>query len=337
MADVTKKIVLDFAAKENSIKKIQSTLSKLSDVGFSSDELNNQIAALSEINEIQDNITMLSKINTDEAKKATEELKKQLDARLKIINTIEDEPQEEIVTKQLFSFEDRKQISNIFTRGFESIIESAWTDLKEIFKSAWSELSNILSYSLLTDSSIRNLKMQYGFSSSEAYGFEQAKAMLGIQSDEDLYYMNPTQQRLFSEAFTKYSNKYSELYDSGFFTDLQEYQVEMNEFMQDIQLEVVQFFMNNKDTIMIALKFIMELAKAIISVTGAIVNFFGGTGRSSSQIAATQSDILRSSTVSTSNVVNNLSIDNKFTINNGNAETQNVIENAIKNATAAFS
>ena len=157
-----------------------------------------------------------------------------------------------------------QSIGSAFLKGVEKLIGDALE-----------EMDNMLNYSLLTDSSVRDLKFSYGFSDAQAYGFDKALGALGI-SEEDLMYMNPQQSQMFRDAFTKYTEKYSQLSDSGFFEKMLEYNVEMNEFKEDLKLQVVEFFMNNKETIKTALNVGMKFMDIGIKAFGWIIKYFSG-------------------------------------------------------------
>ena len=176
----------------------------------------------------------------------------------------------------------------------------------------------------LSNAETRDLAFTYGFSGSQAYGFTKAKDIMGIESDEDLMYLTGAQSQKFQELMSKYSEKYSELYDSGFFDEYEEYQYEMKEFREEITMEVVKFFMDNKDTIKDGMRAIMKLTEFVLNALSWLVNFLGGS-RSESQIAATTNDIINS--YATSNNKNtNVTIDNTF--NNVAKEDQSWLANA---------
>lgn len=146
--------------------------------------------------------------------------------------------------------------------------------LENVLADALDEMDELLRYSLMTDSEVRERKFTYGFSSAQAYGFDKALSMLNI-SEDDLMYMNPQQSEKFREAFTKYTDKYNQLADSGFFEKQLEYQIEMNEFKEDMKLEVVGFLMENKDLIKDVLTFGMQFMEIGIKAFGWLINSFG--------------------------------------------------------------
>lgn len=219
---------------------------------------------------------------------------------------------------------DAKQIGADLAKGLASFIDDFTNAVKNTFKDAWEELENILNFSRLSNAETRDLAFTYGFSGSQAYGFTKAKDIMGIQSDEDLMYLTGAQSQKFQELMSKYSEKYSELYDSGFFDEYEEYQYEMKEFREEITMEVVKFFMDNKDTIKEGMRAIMKLTEFVLNALSWLVNFLGGS-RSESQIAATTNDIINS--YATSNNKNtNVTIDNTF--NNVAKEDQSWLANA---------
>lgn len=229
------------------------------------------------------------KINADTAsvKQASADLKK----------TFEEDLDFKLDGKEIY-----KNIKNALNEGtdkFTSVI-------KKLFSDAWKELGNILKYSQLTDTSVREMKLGYGLSDSQAYGYSKALEVTGISSLEDLMYANEQQRSLFEQAFEKYSDRYSDLYDSGFFSTLQEYQVEMNEFKEDLKLQVVEFFVDNKDVIKGGMIALMKLSEITLDILNKIGSLFGSSKSSS---LAMSSDSVRNyqSTKST-----NISIDNTY-------------------------
>lgn len=204
--------------------------------------------------------------------------------------------------------------SKLFSGDFDSlndILTSALKSLGSLLASGFDELENILNFSQLSDANTRDLMMRYGFSNSEAYGYEKAMGALGFKSEEDLMYANQQELELFRKSFEKYSGKYNELYNSGMFDSMQEFNTQMQEFKEDVKLEVVTFFMNNQDTIRAAMKGIISLAEFAITALGKIVQWLNPDARTSdSQKAANTASII--SNYSNINSGTNVSIDNTF-------------------------
>ena len=204
--------------------------------------------------------------------------------------------------------------SKLFSGDFDSlndILASALESLGSLLASGFDELENILNFSQLSDANTRDLMMRYGFSNSEAYGYTKAMGALGFESEEDLMYADQQELELFRKSFEKYSGKYNELYNSGMFDSMQEFNTQMEEFKEDVKLEVVDFFMNNQDTIRAAMKGIISLAEFAISALGKIVQWLNPDARmSDSQKAANTASII--SNYSNINSGTNVSIDNTF-------------------------
>lgn len=215
-----------------------------------------------------------------------------------------------------------KKIGEELGKSLKGFLDLAWKDLQNIFKEAWKELGNMIDYSRLSNAETRELAFQYGFSGSQAYGYKQAMGMMGFKSQEDLMYATPEEASKFQELMSKYTEKYSQLYDSGFFEEYRDFQIEMQDFKQEMTMEVVKFFMENKDLIKTGMRAIMELAKTALSILSWLTNLFAHERTSEERISAT-SDIINSYG-STNNT--NIKIDNTF--NNVSQEDQTWLANA---------
>lgn len=257
------------------------------------------------------------KVDDEAAKKAEEKMASFSDAFKKQFNNV-------------LGGDNGKSFGEAFGQYFGSkltrTINSAWDNLKNILSDAWSELGDILNYSLLSNSKTRDLAFTYGFSGSQAYGFETAKELMGIENDEDLMYMNKDQWNQFSELFSKYTDKYSELYDSGFFEEYRQFQVEMQEFKQDFQMQFMKLIMDNKDTIITGMKAIISLADTVLSILSWLMDTFGDSSTTSSERLSATNDIINSygGNVSNTNTVN-ASVNQTF--NNVSKEDQSWLAN----------
>lgn len=217
-------------------------------------------------------------------------------------------------------------LGNKLATSLGKVLTDSWELLKKTLKDSWEELGNMLDYSLLSNQHTRELAFTYGFSGSQAYGYDKAMALMGFSSEEDYMYATGEQKKQFAELFAKYTNKYSELYDSGFFEEYRNFQVEMADFKQEVQMKFIKFFMDHKDTIMGAMEAILKLTEGVLSILDFLVRVFGG-GRSSSQRISETNDIINSygGNTNTSNNTN-IKIDNTF--NNVDRESQNWLANA---------
>lgn len=199
-----------------------------------------------------------------------------------------------------------KKIMTSLKRSGAQIADTISNAITDAFKDAISEMKEMLEFSQLSNKRTRDLAFGYGFSSAEAYGWTQALEMVGLESEEDLFYANQQELAQFREAFEKYSNKYSELYDAGFFEQMQEYQYEMADFKQELTVEVVDFFMNNKELIKTGMKGMMIAAEVLLKIFGWLVSAFGTTNDAltTSEVISQYSEVKNTST--------NVSVNNNF-------------------------
>lgn len=215
--------------------------------------------------------------------------------------------------------------------GIKKVGAWALDKFEELLSSALDEIDNLLKYSLMTDSSVRDTKFTYGFSSAQAYGFDKALNMLGI-SEDDLMYMNPQQSQKFREAFTKYTEKYNQLADSGFFEKQLEYQIEMNEFKEDMKLEVVGFLMDNKELIKTVLETSLKFMETTVKSFGWVVDILSNVFTVNDSIGrADAGSILNNySTRTTVNQTNNFngvgSADKSWLANAGQMTYEQIIQ-----------
>ena len=206
-----------------------------------------------------------------------------------------------------------------------NILDSALSALGKLLSDGFSELENILNFSKLSNADTRELMFRYGFSSPQAYGYSKAMDILDFGSEEDLWYSTDQEKTQFIEAFTRYTEKYNELYDSGMFEKMQEYNVEMAEFKEDLKLEVVEFFMDNKDVIKSAMEALIHISEGVIKIIAQLADIMNGPkeDRTMSERLADQAAILNNySNLKTTNI----SIDNTF--NNVAKEDQGWLANA---------
>lgn len=227
-------------------------------------------------------------------------LQEQLQALKQKKALLGDLEEDEEATKEFAERDRRKKtFTDYFADKALDVIDTGLDKLKVVFTDAWEELGNMVESSFLTSSKTRQNLFTYGMSAGQSYGFEFAKRAMGL-SDEDLMYMNGEQAQLFQSTMTKYAEKYNKLYDQGYYTKMMEFQVEMAEFKQDLTLEVVDFFMNNKETIKAGMNAIMTLAKTVMQILSIMT---GSSSQSSSDIVN-----------SYSNSTKNITIDNTFNV-----------------------
>lgn len=209
-------------------------------------------------------------------------------------------------TTEKFFKEINNKLESNFKRIGTNLADALMDVISNTFKSGIKEMKSMLEFSQLSSSKTREYAFNYGFSSSEAYGFEKALGAVGLESEEDLFVANKQELAQFRKAFESYSNQYKELYDSGFFKQMQDYQFEMANFKNEMTLEVVKFFMNNKDVIKSGMLAIMKISEWILKIFSWLVDRFGETNK-----AMTTSEIMNQySDIKTNNT--NVNVNNNF-------------------------
>ena len=260
---------------------------------------------------------------------------KELESQLKKIEGTE----EEGISKDIKdAFKKDGFIGKKVIDGIEELFDKVIDFAKEMFSEAINNLNEMASFdvanSLVINREARNLMMQYGLSSSQAYAYSKTAEEMGIQSEEDLFWMNESQRERFAERIGYYSGKYEESYNQDFFKSWQEFQISWQEFKTEIGMELVQFFIDNKDTIMNFMKLGMQFMEATVAVLGEILNLMGSPLRSSSSQIATTQEIIQNASSNTSNT--NVKVDNTFNLAGMSSEALpnfgNIIYEQIVNA-----
>ena len=211
-------------------------------------------------------------------------------------------------------------------------------------KDAWDELTDMASYnlsnSLVINREAREQAMMYGLSDNQNYAFTRVKEEMGIQSDEDLFYMNEAQRERFAERMGYYTNKYDELQQSGLGETIQEFQIEFSEFKEEVIMDIAQFFVNNKDEIKTVLKGAMEFFEYATQALSWLISFLGkGKERSSTERVTAANEILKNiSTVSKTNNTNmNMSPQYNFYGNENSAKVEEIQRQQFEQLYKAYS
>lgn len=200
---------------------------------------------------------------------------------------------------------DGKAMGAAFGNAAGNAILKAGQAFVDLLKESWEELDKMVQYSMLSNAETRRLAFTYGFSGSQAYGYQKAMDIMGFRGEEDLMFASGSQKEKFQELMNKYNERYTELYDSGFFEDYMNFQYEMEDMKQELMTEVIGFFMDNKDTIKAAMEWMIKLAEIGIEGFDRLIAWLNG-GREQ----ASNSDIIKS--YSTNNHSTNVKIDNTF-------------------------
>lgn len=154
--------------------------------------------------------------------------------------------------------------------------------------------------------------MQTGLQGADAYGMSKALETQGFGNMDDFIeampFMNQEQLEYMQEIAEINAKQYEE--DLEVAQAFQEFQVEYDKFKQELQKSLIDFFMENKDTIMAILEGLMNLLGAILEVVDGIFGLFSGPReRSEQEKKQATADILgvSSSTLTNNNTTNNTS------------------------------
>lgn len=129
--------------------------------------------------------------------------------------------------------------------------------------------------SLTVNTQARQTQMRYGMTGSQAWAFNQAREMLGISTDEDMYYMTAKQTAVFTQYMAKQEEWYNKLESSGALEDIQAMQLDLKMFKQEMSADFLQWMAENKDTIMTVAKTGLQVLKGLLQVLGKIFTLFG--------------------------------------------------------------
>jgi len=193
----------------------------------------------------------------------------------------------------------RKLIKDKLGNILESIGDALTDFLKDTFNAAKERIFDMASYdlqnSLFTNSSAREQALKYGIMDpAQNYALSQVMGELGMspESEEDLMFMNPAQQEKFAERMGYWSGKYTELANKDFFRTVQEFQLEWSEFKYGMELGMIEFFMQNKDTIKQVMEAGMQFMEGTLTLLGSILDFLQ-ISRSDTQRNAASMEIVR--------------------------------------------
>lgn len=187
-------------------------------------------------------------------------------------------------------------ISKWATKSLEAI--------KSFVQDALKEMSNMASFSANTtkyNATSSEMLMNWGLSGADAYAVQSALQSTGIGSIDTLL-TDPTISKELMDAFKKDVDLARKQYeeDIEIAEEYQKFQREFSVFKRELQKEVIDFFMNNKDTIKSFLEITMQSMKTIVKIVAAIGEFLTAEGSykttSDSERQQITSDILGIST-----------------------------------------
>lgn len=332
MNEFVKSLRIKFSEDKNSYNKLKKSLNEISDIKVFDEkdfkhvkDLEANIKLLkNDIAKLSDEYEKFADLNDESAKKYAEYIDTLLDHRKAMLSSLGvDVDKTKFVYDKDMDFATgggKGKFGSVALTGLKAIGLAFLAGLKNVFTDAINGMKDALEFSQLSNSQTRDLMFSYGLNNAQAYGLTQAQQLVGVNSFEDMMYMNPQERSQFIEAFQKYTEKYDELYESGFFEDMQDFQYEMKDFKLEMQHDVMKFFVENKDLIKSGMKAIIQIAEWIVKFFGSIVDAFSSGGRSDSERSAAVSDIISNYTNTNTTNNNSTTNNNTFNINSQNGQ-----------------
>lgn len=281
-----KNIYLDKQKNELEIKGLQQLIKEFETLGYTGEE----------VKDVEDRLAELLGKQVDEAKKSANDVGAfgggfKNAAKEWAADKLDMSKQGEKAFNKM-----KDTISKWATKSLEAI--------KSFVQDALKEMSNMASFSANTtkyNATSSEMLMNWGLSGADAYAVQSALQSTGIGSIDTLL-TDPTISKELMDAFKKDVDLARKQYeeDIEIAEEYQKFQREFSVFKRELQKEVIDFFMNNKDTIKSFLEITMQSMKTIVKIVAAIGEFLTGEGSykttSDSERQQITSDILGIST-----------------------------------------
>lgn len=213
--------------------------------------------------------------------------------------------------------------------------------IAQIGKDAINMLNEASSYAVSSsykvNSQAREQMLKYGLSESQNYAFSKTSELMGISSDEDLFYMNSNQKQMFEELMQKESAIYDEMTQDGTLEAFQKLQIDFAVMKQEFLAEVVKFIVDNKGVIVAAAEVAKNMLKVIGNTVIQILKFVAeiagetiensyddlssGNNKNTGIISASEASAYRNAGVntdSTSNSTTNNTVNKTYNLNQNN-------------------
>ena len=160
-----------------------------------------------------------------------------------------------------------KLFSKVATKTVNEIKKISAKFLKEFQK-----VQDLVDYSRLSNQAVREQAFEFGFSPAENYAYTQAMDVMGLSGFEDLYFLTEKQWTRFNNNFEKFQERYTKLYDEGFFDAVEDFNYQMAEWEEDLKYTFLQFVVDNKEDVMD----LLDLVENILETTVKMTSWFFG-------------------------------------------------------------
>ena len=134
------------------------------------------------------------------------------------------------------------------------------------------KVQDVVDYSRLSNLAVREQAFEFGFSPAENYAYTQTMDVMGLSSFEDLYFLTENQWKRFNDNFEKFQERYTNLYDEGFFDAVEDFNYQMAEWEEDLKYTFLQFVVDNKEDVMD----LLDLVENILETTVKMTSWFFG-------------------------------------------------------------
>lgn len=141
------------------------------------------------------------------------------------------------------------------------------------------KVQDVVDYSRLSNPAVREQAFEFGFSPAENYAYTQTMGVMGLSSFEDLYFLTESQWKRFNDNFEKFQERYTNLYDEGFFDAVEDFNYQIAEWEEEMKYEFLQFLVNNKENVMDFIDLGENILEAILKITGWLVGEGDGAKR----------------------------------------------------------
>lgn len=187
---------------------------------------------------------------------------------------------------------------------------------EDIFEQAKEMMDEIASYSensMMFSEKALDLRMSYGLTGAQAYAYQKAAEDVGFGDFEGYIENAAFASKETLDRFDELLNLYQTTYEQDKETAeaYQRFQAEFKDFKTKMASSLIDFFMDNKDTIMSLLQGAVGLLEGIMQFVGWLVDRFNaGRERTTYERQSSLSDIYNSYGGSKTT---NIKIDNSFT------------------------
>ena len=141
------------------------------------------------------------------------------------------------------------------------------------------KVQDVVDYSRLSNQAVREQAFEFGFSPAENYAYTQTMDVMGLSSFEDLYFLTENQWTRFNNNFEEFQERYTKLYDEGFFDAVEDFNYQIAEWEEEMKYEFLQFLVNNKENAIDLLDIGENILELIVKITSWLVGEGEGARR----------------------------------------------------------